>query len=58
MSWFRWSGESFRLNKDRDGMGMTNDGLVLEGKGDGTPLPQTEVFFRPQKKITNGKDVG
>jgi hypothetical protein len=37
------------LNKDRDGMGMTNDGLVLEGKDDGTPPPQTEDFFHPQK---------
>jgi hypothetical protein len=30
-------------------MDMTNDGLVLEGKGDGTPLPQTEDSFHPRK---------
>jgi hypothetical protein len=35
------------MNSDRNGMGMTNDDLVQEAKGDGTPLPQTEDFFRP-----------
>jgi hypothetical protein len=45
------------LNKDRDGMGMTNDGFFLEGKGDCTPLPQIEDFS-VLRKITNGKEVG
>ena len=38
-------------------MGMTNDGLVLEGKGDGTPLPKLKTFS-VLEKITNGKEVG